>query len=175
MKVSESLLKISDDPQIALLNYRNTPPTGHTYSPAQRMVSYRTRTTLPTPEHLLEPMSINRNTVSAEIKAKRNASKTRHDKTAGLEHNIINIGEFVYGRPPTSKPGNPTHGRMAVSLKNATQDDTPYKRHAIPFDEVGNTSFSSNTTLHSTYTPALTRTQPCASLQSRGIRAEHAH
>ena len=69
VKVSESMLKKSDDFQIALLNYRNTPPKGHTYSPAQRMVSHRTRMTLPTPDHLLEPMSINRDTVSTEIKA----------------------------------------------------------------------------------------------------------
>jgi len=95
-------------------NYRNTPPKGHTYSPAQRMVSRRTRTMLPTPDHLLERMLINRDTVSAEIKAKRNASKAHYDKTAGPEHDIINIGEFVYARPLTSKPGNPwAYGRVA--------------------------------------------------------------
>ena len=48
VKVSKSMLKKSDDLQTALLNYRNTPPKGHTYSPAQRMMSRRTRTTLPT-------------------------------------------------------------------------------------------------------------------------------
>ena len=77
------------------------------------MVSRRTRTTLPTADHLLEPMSINRDTVSAEIKAKRNASKAYYDKTAGPEHTSINLGEFVYARPPTSKPGNPwAYGRV---------------------------------------------------------------
>ena len=30
-----------------------------------------------------------------------------------------------------------THGCMAVSLKNATQDLTPYKRPTVPFDEIG--------------------------------------
>jgi len=42
VKVSMSVLKKSDDFQIALHNYRNTPPKGHTYSPAQCMVSRRT-------------------------------------------------------------------------------------------------------------------------------------
>ena len=111
------MLKKSDEFQISLLNYRNTPPRGHTYSPAQRMVSRQTRTPLPTPDHLPEPMSINRDTVSAEIKAKRNASKTHYDKTAGEEHNTINICEFMYARPPRSKPGKPWH--VAVSLENA--------------------------------------------------------
>ena len=44
-------------------------------------------------------MSLNRDTVSAEIKAKRNTSKAHYDKTAGPEQNSINIGEFVYARP----------------------------------------------------------------------------
>ena len=107
------MLRKSDDLQITLLNYRNTPPKGHTYSPAQHMVSRQTRTTLPTPDHLLEPMSINRDTVSAEIKAKRNASKAHYDRTVGPEHNVINIGDFVYARSLTSKPGNPqAYGRV---------------------------------------------------------------
>ena len=77
------------------------------------MVNRRKRKTLPTPDHLLETMSINRDTVSAEIKAKRNAIKAHYDRKAGPEHNIINIGEFVYARPPTSKPGNPwAYGRV---------------------------------------------------------------
>lgn len=66
VKVSESILKKSDDLQIALLNYRNTPPKGHTYSPAQRMVSRRTKKTLPTPDHLLEPISINHDSISGD-------------------------------------------------------------------------------------------------------------
>ena len=58
-------------------------------------------------------MLINRDTVSAEIKAKRNASKAHYDKTAGPEHTSINLGEFVYARPPTSKPDNPwAYGRV---------------------------------------------------------------
>ena len=69
VKESESMLKKSDDFQIALLNYRNTPLKGHTYSPAQRMMSRRTQTMLPTPDHLLEPMSINRDAVAARPNA----------------------------------------------------------------------------------------------------------
>lgn len=113
VKVSKSMLKKSDDLQTALLNYRNTPPKGHTYSPAQRMMSRRTRTTLPTHDHLLEPTPINRDVVSAEIKFKRIASKAHYDKTAGPEHKTINIGEYVYARPPTTKPGHPwAYGRV---------------------------------------------------------------
>ena len=113
VKVSESMLKKSDDFHIALLNYRNTPPKGHTYSPAQRMLNRRTRTTLPTPDHLLAPTAIGSATVTEEIKTKRKASKVQYDKTAGREHNVINIGEFVYARPPPRQSGNPwAYGRV---------------------------------------------------------------
>ena len=57
VKVAKSTLKKSADFQTALLNYRNTPPQGHTYSPAQRMLLRRIRTTLPTPNHLIKPLT----------------------------------------------------------------------------------------------------------------------
>ena len=83
-------------------------------------------------------MSINCDTVSAEIKVKRTASKAHYDKTAGPEHNIINIGEFVYARPPTSKPGNPwAYGH--VTRKRHSRSYT-IRRPAVPFDEIGYTS-----------------------------------
>ena len=49
------MLKKSEDFQLALLLYRNTPPAGHTYSPAQRMLCRRTRSTFPTSDNLLNP------------------------------------------------------------------------------------------------------------------------
>ena len=55
VKVEESVLKKADDFHSAILLYRNTPPQGHTYSPAQRMFLGRTSTTLPSTDHLLAP------------------------------------------------------------------------------------------------------------------------
>ena len=179
VKDSESMLKKSDDFQIALLNYRNTPPKGHTYSPAQRMLSRRTRTSLPTPDHLLEPMSINRDTISTEIKAKRNASRAYYDKTAGPEHNAIDIGEFVYARPPTSKPGTPwaygrvTDQRHSRSYTIKTPSST-IRRNQIHVRRAAPPP-PSYITLHSTYTPAYTGTQLDASLPSPRISADQAH
>ena len=102
VKVSESILKKSDDLQTALLNHRNTPPKGR-----------RTRTTLPTPDHLLEPTTIHTDTVIEEIKTKRSTSKTYYDKSAGNAHDTIHIGEFVYAQPPPRQHGKPwTYGRV---------------------------------------------------------------
>ena len=42
VKVAKAMLKKSEDFQLALLLYRNTPPGGHTYFPSQRMLCRRT-------------------------------------------------------------------------------------------------------------------------------------
>ena len=50
-KVSED----NTDPWLAILEHRNTPTEGMNSSPAQRLLSCRTRTLLPTSEKLLKP------------------------------------------------------------------------------------------------------------------------
>ena len=42
---AQSLLKKSQDVYLALLNIRNTPPRGHSFSPVQRLMGRRTRST----------------------------------------------------------------------------------------------------------------------------------
>ena len=63
------MLKKADDFHSALLLYRNTdtPPQGHTYSPAQCMFLRRTRTILLTTDHLLAPAMINFGVVKEDI------------------------------------------------------------------------------------------------------------
>ena len=49
-------------------------------------------------------MSTNHDSITIiEIRAKWNYSKIYYEKTATAEHEIINIGEFVYTWLPTSK------------------------------------------------------------------------
>ena len=59
VKQAKRILKMSRaserDPHLALLNLQNTPLAGHDTSPAQRLLSIRTKTTLPTSECLLKP------------------------------------------------------------------------------------------------------------------------
>ena len=49
------ILKKASDPYIGLLEYRNTPVTAMTYSPAQLRMSRATRTKIPVSQELLEP------------------------------------------------------------------------------------------------------------------------
>ena len=84
MKVVKSLfrkaLKDNKDPWLALLDQRNTPTESLESSPAQRLMSRRTRTLLPTASNLLYP-KIPEN-VNAKLKLKRQKAKWYHDRTS---------------------------------------------------------------------------------------------
>lgn len=62
-------LESSDDWQLALLNFRNTPLTGETYSPAQLLMSRRLNTRLPSGDMKLKPKTIeNRSMLNNRLK-----------------------------------------------------------------------------------------------------------
>ena len=107
VKVAKSMLKKAHDLHNAMLMYRNTPPQGTTYSPAQRMLWRRTRTTLPTAEQVLAPTMTNFQVVEDEILKKRSDSKSYYDKTAGGEHKLLEIGSYAYAKPRPTHKGKP--------------------------------------------------------------------
>ena len=136
-----------------LLLYGNTPPRGHTYSPAQRMFLRRTRTLLPTTDHLLAPAMINFDIVKEDILKKRHDSKTYYDKSADVEHEPVQVGSCAYAKPSPRYRGKPwidgeviktdngrsytvrtSHGtlirRNRVQLKPATVPSTFLRPHA---------------------------------------------
>ena len=101
------MLKKAPDFHNAMLLYRNTPPQGQAYSPAQRMFLRRTRTTLPTSEQLLAPTIINFQDVKDEILKKRKESKLYYDKTVGTEQKPLNIESYAYAKPRPTQKGKP--------------------------------------------------------------------
>ena len=105
--MAKTTLKKSTDYQSTLLNYRNTPPQGHTYSPAQRMLCRRTRTTLPTPNHLIKPSPVNLAVVTQELTLKRAASKRYYDSSPTKVHPELALGSSVYAKPPPTQRGQP--------------------------------------------------------------------
>ncbi len=82
VKIVKGFMKKSgrNNLQEALLTYRNTPPQGHTLSPAQLCFGRRTRGLLPIARQLLIPDQTAAVAVQERIAHKREVSKQQYDK-----------------------------------------------------------------------------------------------
>ena len=104
VKTAESLLekatKSKRDPYLSLLDWRNTPTEGLNSSPAQRLFGRRTKTLLPTSNHLLKPK------IPKEVEGKLTLKKAKqamyYDRgTKELEQLLP--GDLVRIQPQPSK------------------------------------------------------------------------
>ena len=97
--VKEAKMLKKSDLCTGLLDHRNTPPQGMTYSPAQRFLCRRTKSNLPTSESLLSqsvpPVSV----VRDEHLGRRAKAKAHYDKTASRDLPPLTPGQYVYTRP----------------------------------------------------------------------------
>ena len=75
-------LTASTDPYLAILDYRNTPTQGVGSSPAQRLMSRRTKTLLPTMNQLLQPQAGKPADDRARLIERQHKQKWYHDRTA---------------------------------------------------------------------------------------------
>ena len=96
------------DPNLALLEYRNTPTAGLDSSPVQRMFGRRTRTLLPTTPNMLEPHGIDASTVRQKMKAKQIKSADYYNQNAkdldALEEGeVVRMKPFVLGKKKWDK------------------------------------------------------------------------
>ena len=66
VKSAKHNLLTAEHVDLALLSVRNTPPAGHTFSPAQRLFGRVLRSDLPQLAHTLEPFTPSRDTVVAD-------------------------------------------------------------------------------------------------------------
>ena len=89
------ILKKADDPYIGLMEYRNTPVTGMTYSPSQLLMSRITRTKIPVSKELLVPQIANN--ARQQLKQRQRRQKQNYDKsTKPLQP--LDFGESVHLR-----------------------------------------------------------------------------
>ncbi|KAK3710878.1 hypothetical protein QZH41_014864 [Actinostola sp. cb2023] len=79
-RLFKKALRDDKDPWLALLDQRNTPTEGLGSSPAQRLMSRRTKGLLPTASTLLHPKVVEG--VKEKIKLKKQKAKYYHDRTA---------------------------------------------------------------------------------------------
>ena len=78
----EKCKKDGSDPLLGLLNLRNVPRDQVLGSPAQRLMSRRTRCVLHVAKELLVPKALNTRHVSSRLKLKRQQQKSYHDQHA---------------------------------------------------------------------------------------------
>ncbi|XP_044181741.1 uncharacterized protein K02A2.6-like [Acropora millepora] len=110
VKSAKHILLTAEDADLALLSVRNTPPAGHTYSPAQRLFGRTLRTDLPQSSATLEPRTTHRDTVVLEHLHQKSRQKKAYDKHAGPPLPKLPPGSYVYAKPPpisSAKAWNP--------------------------------------------------------------------
>jgi len=81
-RLLERCEKDGSDLLLGLLNFRNVPRDQVLASPAQRLMSRRTRCVLPVARKLLIPKALNTRHVSSHLKLKRQQQKSYHDQHA---------------------------------------------------------------------------------------------
>ena len=102
MKTAKPILrksiKAGTYPSLAILDYRNTTTQGMTSSPAQRLMSRRTKTLLPTTHSLLLPKNIDLENEKRELPQRQQVQAKYHNRTA---RDLPSLGE---GDVVTMKP-----------------------------------------------------------------------
>ena len=116
VKSAKHILLTADDVDLALLSVRNTPPAGHTFSPAQRLFGRILRSDLPQPAKALEPFTPPRDTVVTDHVQRKLKQKDAYDKHANGPLPDLPPGSYVYAKlPPTSSSKVWIQGKVIAS------------------------------------------------------------
>ena len=86
------------DPYLAILDHRNTPSQGFLSSPAQRLMSRRTKTLLPTASVLLSPEVVDARHTERDMKRSQNQQATYYNKRAS-DRQVLEEGDTVRPQP----------------------------------------------------------------------------
>ena len=87
---------------LVLLSVHNTPPAGHTFSPAPRLFGCTLRSDLPQLASTLKPLSLPGDTVVAEQVHHKLQQKQAYGKHTGPFLPELPPGSYVYAKHPTS-------------------------------------------------------------------------
>ena len=101
-RILKKSIRAGTDPYLAVLDYRNTPTQGMTTSPAQRLMSRRTKTLLPTTQSLLLPRTINLEVEKKELRQRQQAQAKYYNRSAKdlpslSEGDVVRMKPFKLG------------------------------------------------------------------------------
>ena len=104
VKIAKNILRTSmtanEDPWLAILAFRNTPTEGMATSPAQRLMSRRTKTLMPMVEHPLFPDSSSQETDVRDRQLKQEKQEEYYNKTS-KDLPELKAGDEVWVKPHT--------------------------------------------------------------------------
>ena len=98
VKTAKQLLRKADDIHLALLDHRNTITQGMTTSPAQRLMSRRTKTLLPVTENLLRPQVPDQEE-QHRLLCKRQQSQAHYYNRTARDLPKLELGDVVRMKP----------------------------------------------------------------------------
>ncbi len=102
VKQAKRILKLSKDPWLAILEMRNTPD--ELASPNEKLMSRRTRTTLPIKSELLEPVVVSTKTIIKATVKKKQQNKRYYDNVSKPLPPLV-VGENIRSKiKPSSSP-----------------------------------------------------------------------
>lgn len=122
-----------------LLNMRNIPRDEQLGSPAQRLMSRQTRTTLPVSRQLLQPASLNTQQVAAQLQKKRLSQKLSYDKSSRPLQPLLE-GEVVRMQTPRGYDRMGTVGKICEEprsyiIQSGGKNYRRNRRHLLPVAE----------------------------------------
>ena len=87
----------------------------------------RTRTILPTTDHLLPPAIINFGVVKEDFVKKRRDSKAYYDKSGCLEHKPVKVSSYAYAKSPPRHRGKPwIYGEVKMKDNGRSYTTRPF-------------------------------------------------
>ena len=133
-RILKKSIRAGTDPYLAILDYRNTPTQGMTTSPAQRLMSRRTKTLLPTTQSLLLPRTINLEVEKKELQQRQQAQAKYYNRSTkdlpSLYEGHSNLATSLGARPKSLQGSTSGHTplRRTTEQSTAETDNTCEKR-----------------------------------------------
>ena len=133
VKTAKSILQkafdTGQDPELAFLDFRNTPTEGMGSSPAQRLHSHRTRSLLPLSDGLLQPMVVPN--VQDKLVQARTRQAHYYDRNS-KELKPLQAGDVVRVKPTTGKKWFKARVDSRVDIRSydvRTEEGAAYRRN----------------------------------------------
>ena len=141
VKSAKQLLRKSNDIHLALLDHRNTPSQGTSTSPAQRLMSRRTKTLIPRKETLLKPQVPDPEEQQRLLRQRQLTQAQYYNRTA-KDLPKLEIGDVVRMKPIKNheriwRKATVTQKVDDRSYVDATPDRGTYRRNRYHLRKTG--------------------------------------